>query len=102
MADILAFLASEDSVSSTLFLYEPELITQIAEILRHDDIDDITRASAITALDAFAHHSNKVPDVMAAIGPSVNHGILMTFFRNTVDRLLSSGEITSLATDGRC
>lgn len=76
---------SESQATSTLFLYEPDLITHIAELLHVDrDIPVVVQTAAVAALDALARYKNKVQEVLTAVNAGVNHGILMGLVRNMV------------------
>ncbi|KAF9475538.1 hypothetical protein BDN70DRAFT_996350 [Pholiota conissans] len=76
---------SESQATSALFLYEPDLISHIAELLQIDQaIPTIVQTAAIAALDALARYKNKVQEVLTAVNAGVNHGILMALVRNMV------------------
>ncbi|OCH84897.1 hypothetical protein OBBRIDRAFT_891524 [Obba rivulosa] len=76
---------TESQAQSTLFLYEPDLITHIAELLQLDrGVDVQVQTAAIYALDALARYKNKMQDVLTAVNAGVNHGILMALLRKTV------------------
>jgi E3 ubiquitin-protein ligase HUWE1 len=75
----------EAQAMSSLFLYEPDLIAHIAELLQLDRGISVTvQTAAIAALDALARYRNKVQEVLTAINAGVNHGILMALVRKTV------------------
>ncbi|KAF8973258.1 hypothetical protein BDZ97DRAFT_1912814 [Flammula alnicola] len=76
---------SESQATSALFLYEPDLVSHIAELLQVDQgVPVIVQTAAIAALDALARYKNKVQEVLTAVNAGVNHGILMTLVRNMV------------------
>ncbi|KIM40119.1 hypothetical protein M413DRAFT_446273 [Hebeloma cylindrosporum] len=76
---------SESQATSALFLYEPDLIAHIAELLHVDEgLPTIIQTAAIAALDALARYKNKVQEVLTAVNAGVNHGILMALVRNMV------------------
>jgi E3 ubiquitin-protein ligase HUWE1 len=76
---------SESQATAALFLYEPDLISHIAELLQIDQgIPTIVQTAAIAALDALARYKNKVQEVLTAVNAGVNHGILMALVRNMV------------------
>lgn len=76
---------SESQATSTLFLYEPDLIAHIAELLQSDKGVPIpVQTAAIAALDALARYKSKIQEVLTAVNAGVNHGILMTLVRNMV------------------
>lgn len=75
----------EAQAMSSLFLYEPDLIAHIAELLQLDHGVSVTvQTAAIAALDALARYRNKIQEVLTAINAGVNHGILMALVRKTV------------------
>jgi hypothetical protein len=55
-------------------------------------IGDTVLSAAVYAIDACAHHKNKLPEVIAALGANVNHGILISLFRDTTRRLTGGGD----------
>jgi E3 ubiquitin-protein ligase HUWE1 len=76
---------TEAQAMSSLFLYEPDLIVHIAEVLQIDRTVSVSiQTAAIGALDALARYRNKIQEVLAAVNAGVNHGILMTLVRKTV------------------
>jgi E3 ubiquitin-protein ligase HUWE1 len=77
-------LASEEAVKSTIFLYEPDLITQLAGLL--PSYDELA-TTAVIALDACSHHEGKMSEIMTALSANANHGTLMTLFRGIVVRI---------------
>ncbi|KAF9566753.1 hypothetical protein CPC08DRAFT_814629 [Agrocybe pediades] len=76
---------SESQASAALFLYEPDLIGHIAELLQVDQgIPVIIQTSAIAALDALARYKSKIQEVLTSVNAGVNHGILMALLRKMV------------------
>lgn len=76
---------NETQAMSSLFLYEPDLIPHIAELLQLDrEVSIATQTAAISALDALARYRNKIQEVLTAINAGVNHGILMALVRKTI------------------
>ncbi|TFK44714.1 hypothetical protein BDQ12DRAFT_730740 [Crucibulum laeve] len=76
---------SETQATSSLFLYEPDLIVHIAELLQVDQgIPIPVQTAALAALDSLARYRNKIQEVLTAVNAGVNHGILMALFRKTV------------------
>ncbi|EAU91398.2 Huwe1 protein [Coprinopsis cinerea okayama7 len=79
---------AESRASSTLFVYEPDLIIHIAELLQVDNGVPVgVQTAAIAALDALARYRNKLQEVLTAVNAAINHGILMGLFRKTVNDL---------------
>jgi len=75
----------ESQATSNLFLYEPDLIVHIAELLQIDrGIPVQVQTAAIAALDALARYRNRIQEVLTAVNAGVNHGILMALVRKTV------------------
>lgn len=76
---------SESQATSALFLYEPDLVAHVAELLQVDQgIPIPVQTAAIAALDALARYKNKVQEVLTAVNAGVNHGILMALVRTMV------------------
>ncbi|KAJ7188201.1 hypothetical protein C8R46DRAFT_1341056 [Mycena filopes] len=74
----------ETQATSSLFLYEPDLINHIAELLQIDkDVPVSVQTAAIAALDALAHYRTRIQEVLTSINAGVNHGILMALIRKT-------------------
>jgi E3 ubiquitin-protein ligase HUWE1 len=75
----------EAQTASALFLYEPDLIPHVAELLALDrNVPIAVQTAAVATLDAMARYRNKVQDVLAAVNAGVNHGTLMALLRKTV------------------
>ncbi|KAJ8481173.1 hypothetical protein ONZ45_g15389 [Pleurotus djamor] len=71
--------------TSSLFLYEPDVINHIAELLQSDaDVSIPVQTAAIAALDALSRYRNKTQEILTAVNAGVNHGILMALVRKTV------------------
>ena len=78
----------ESVAFSTLFLYEPDVVQHVAELLQLDSgIGVQVQTAAIAALDGMARYRNKVQDVLTAVNAGVNHGILMALLRKTVGEI---------------
>ena len=78
----------EQTTFNSLFLYEPDLVHHIAELLQLDrGIDIQVQTAAVYALDAVGRYRNKVQDVLTAVNAGVNHGILMALLRKTIGEL---------------
>ncbi|KAF8135467.1 hypothetical protein EV363DRAFT_1395968 [Boletus edulis] len=76
---------SENQAASSLFLYEPDLTTHIAELLQLDrGISSAVQTAAIAALDSIARYRSRIQEVLGAINAGVNHGILMSLLRKTI------------------
>ena len=85
---IFAHTTTETTAQSKLFLYEPELIPQLAELVHPDRAVPIEiQAAAFYALDAIAKFKSKLGEVASALNASVSHGILMYVMRRTVNDL---------------
>ena len=75
----------ETQTASALFLYEPDLIPHVAELLVLDrNVPIAVQTAAVATLDAMARYRTKVQDVLAAVNAGVNHGTLMALLRKTV------------------
>lgn len=75
----------EAQATASLFLYEPDLIAHIAELLQIDsDIPVRVQTAAVAALDSLARYRSRNQEVLTAVNAGVNHGILMALVRKTV------------------
>ncbi|KAI9511134.1 hypothetical protein F5148DRAFT_1373973 [Russula earlei] len=75
----------EAQTASSIFLYEPDLIPHVAELLALDrNVPISVQTVAVAALDAMARYRTRVQDVLAAVNAGVNHGTLMALLRKTV------------------
>lgn len=80
----------EASATTSLFLYEPELVAHAAELLRTDrGVPMDIQTAAIAALDGVSRYRGKIHEVLTAVNAGVNHGLLMALFRKTVTELAS-------------
>ena len=78
----------ESEAQSAFFIYEPDIISEIAALLQPENcIPIIIQTAAIAALDGFARYRNKTSEVLSATNAGVTHGILMTLVRRLVHDL---------------
>ncbi|KAJ3575128.1 hypothetical protein NP233_g1305 [Leucocoprinus birnbaumii] len=83
---IYAHTHSESQTTSSFFLYEPDLISSVAELLHVEyDVPVSVQTAALAVLDAFTRYRNRCQEVLTAVNAGVNHGILMALFRKTVN-----------------
>src|ERR1700722_17734421 len=76
---------NETQATSSLFLYEPDLIVNLADLLQLDrGVSIAVQTAALAALDALARYRIKIHEVLTAVNAGVNHGILMALVRKTV------------------
>lgn len=81
-------LVPESVAQTDLFLYEPDIVQHIAQLV-HIDVGvtyDI-QAAAIFALDALSRYRSRIAEVISAVNASANHGVLMSLFRNMTVKL---------------
>ncbi|KAJ9117613.1 hypothetical protein QFC22_004463 [Naganishia vaughanmartiniae] len=82
------YLSPEEKAQSELFLYEPNMIAQLADLVNpNSHVSDRLIAPAFMALDACAHYRYKVTEVVTALNANVAHGILMNSYREVIRRL---------------
>ncbi|KAJ9092936.1 hypothetical protein QFC21_006648 [Naganishia friedmannii] len=82
------YLSPEDKAQSELFLYEPNMVAQLADLVNpNSHVSDRIIAPAFMALDACAHYRYKVTEVVTALNANVAHGILMNSYREVIKRL---------------
>ena len=86
---VFAHAQKENVAQTKVFLYEPELITQLAELLHPDQtgVPSEVQAAALYALEAFARYKGKTSEVASALNASVSHGVLMQLIRRTATDL---------------
>ncbi|KAG8936847.1 hypothetical protein FRC02_010709 [Tulasnella sp. 418] len=79
---------SESQAMTTLFLYDPELVNHVAELIHPDrDIDLTVQIAALVALDGLGRYRTKVLEVLGAVNAGVSHGILLSQLRRTAVHL---------------
>ncbi|ORY22745.1 hypothetical protein LY90DRAFT_675786 [Neocallimastix californiae] len=81
-------MVEEEVATSKVFVYEPDLISNIAEILQSDDPNTYGIQTAIlSVLDGIIRYKSKNTFVLAAINSSTNYGILSYIFRKVIKNL---------------
>ncbi|CAK9787037.1 hypothetical protein CC85DRAFT_263373 [Cutaneotrichosporon oleaginosum] len=84
--------ADEDQVASDIFLRDPELVSDLTELLAVDDcIGENVVASTILALDAASHHRH---DVLSSIGAHAGHGVIMSLLRSVASKLVANEHVS--------
>lgn len=85
----------ESQASSSLFLYEPDMIPHMAELLHVDKgISIDVQTAAIAALDSLARYRGKIQEILTAVNAGVNHGVLMALLRKTVSDIANPESTT--------
>lgn len=86
-------MVQEELSMSTIFLYETSLVQQLSDIMvPNRGVGDWVLSAALYAMDACAHHRQKLSEVLSTIGANVSHGILISSFRDIVSRLNTGAE----------
>lgn len=66
-----------------MFLHEPDIISQISELLPPSrDIGDEVRSAGLLVFDAMTHHKSRYAEIFAALNVNANYGVLMTLLRS--------------------
>eukprot|EP00842_Homolaphlyctis_polyrhiza_P000338 jgi/Hompol1/1304/HPOL_002679-RA len=87
---ILTSLISEDQAQLKLFLYEPDLVQRIVELMSTaTSYDEFTMAAATSAVTSIAAYRNRLNDVFAALNVSANHGPLIQALRHIAKNIES-------------
>lgn len=87
----------EHNAQLKVFLYEPELIPQLAELVHPERAVPIeVKSAALYALEAFARYKGKTAEVASALNASVSHGVLMEAVRKTAADLDSDSRTCAL------
>ncbi|KAF1799301.1 hypothetical protein FB192DRAFT_1285399, partial [Mucor lusitanicus] len=78
----IAHTMSETIAQNRVFIYEPHLVSQIAQLVSYDNSVPVDiQTYALYALDGIARHRTKVTEVLAAFNASANHGVLLHILR---------------------
>ena len=77
------FYSASAALENTIFLYEPDLVSKVAEFI---PLSDPICAAALSTLDALMRHKTKVSEVLTAIGINLNHGPLFTVLRQIANQ----------------
>ena len=89
---IVVLLTTEDAFYSTLYLSEPDLVAQIAELLvPNPAIGDQVTTAAVLVLHAFSHHHSTAAQVLTAVNANIHHGALLSLFRRIAKDLKTGG-----------
>lgn len=79
---IMSHTVSEAMAQNRVFMYEPNLITNLADLIHPEKHAPLTvQAAALYALDAIARHRSKLSEVLTAVNASANHGTLLFILR---------------------
>ncbi|KAI8362820.1 hypothetical protein BD560DRAFT_448756 [Blakeslea trispora] len=84
---IMAHTMSETIAQNRVFIYEPHLVPQIAQLVSYNNNNNIpidVQTYALYALDGIARHRAKVTEVLATFNASANHGVLLHILRQLV------------------
>ncbi|PWN38380.1 uncharacterized protein FA14DRAFT_159977, partial [Meira miltonrushii] len=83
-----AHITSENTASTQLFLYEPDIVSRLAALVKPEhDLPQSIVAGALYALDALGRYRSKLNEVLSSLSASVNHGVLMQVLRAVIDDL---------------
>lgn len=83
-----AHITSENTASTQLFLYEPDIVSRLAALVKPEhDLPQNIVAGALYALDALGRYRSKLNEVLSSLSASVNHGVLMQVLRAIIDDL---------------
>jgi E3 ubiquitin-protein ligase HUWE1 len=79
---ILPSVTSDTVIQTRLFVYEPDLVARITDLVHPErGISAKLRAAGLHALEGIARTRSKLNEVMAAVNVTVSHGILMQLLR---------------------
>lgn len=95
-------VVNEDVAQTELFLHEPTIVGQLAELVQPSSrVGDSIVTAALLVDDACLRYRTKVTEVFSSLNANVAHGILMTFFRDLIKRLgTDEGESRSVEAPG--
>lgn len=90
---IMGHVVQESIANSDFFFYEPDIVSQIAELLHPDKSVPIdVQASAFYALDGLGRYRGKLMEILTALGAAANHGILLAVMRNVASHMNSDDD----------
>ncbi|OZJ01676.1 hypothetical protein BZG36_05393, partial [Bifiguratus adelaidae] len=79
---IMAHVVSESQAQSSVFMYEPDLISQIADVIHPESKVPLdVQTAALYALDGLARHRSKTSEILTSLNASANHGTLLYLLR---------------------
>lgn len=82
-------IQSDESQISTLFIYNPEIIPQLVDLIPFDKgAGFAAQAGALMCLESLAKSRPTMADVLTGLNANVNHGVLFTLIKGTVKRLV--------------
>ncbi|KAI8808084.1 hypothetical protein BJ742DRAFT_290342 [Cladochytrium replicatum] len=91
---VVVNLIGEDVAQTKIFLYEPDLIQKLADLLHSDSERSQTNRStyeletaALYALDNISRYRGKLGEVLTTVNASATHGILMFIVRRVITKL---------------
>jgi E3 ubiquitin-protein ligase HUWE1 len=89
---ILTNMYNEDLMNKKIFLFEPDLISKLSQLLVLDfaEFPNIHFA-ALSLLDSLSHYRGKLNEVMATVGASANHGYLISMLRKIIETFEKNG-----------
>jgi E3 ubiquitin-protein ligase HUWE1 len=89
---ILFNIHSEDLLQKKIFVFEPNLIAKLVELLSLNDTNfKEIQISILHLIESAAQHRGKLTEVLQSLNVSINHGYLLT----TVKSVLNSFELQS-------
>ncbi|KAG2231174.1 hypothetical protein INT48_002955 [Thamnidium elegans] len=81
---IMSHAISEVTAQNKVFIYEPYLISQLAELISpENNVHPDIQTFVLYALDGITRHRNKLSEVLTAVNASANHGTMMQILRKT-------------------
>ncbi|EIW71937.1 hypothetical protein TREMEDRAFT_70589 [Tremella mesenterica DSM 1558] len=87
------YYTPEQAVQSTVFLYEPRLVSQLVDLVRaYTPSTAKVTTSALLLLDACAHHRSRASEVCGYVSGSTSRGALITLLRHITSDLSAGDE----------
>ncbi|CAG8766933.1 5759_t:CDS:2, partial [Acaulospora morrowiae] len=82
---IMAHVIPEQVAQPKLFLYEPDIVSNLAELVHPDrNVPFDIQTVSFFALDGISRYRSKLGEVLTAINASANHGILLYVLRRVI------------------
>ena len=84
----LAHTMNEGEAQNSLFIYEPELVAHIAELIHPNrNISVDIQTAVVATLDGLSRYRSKTGEVLAAVNAGATHGTLMGLMWRTITHL---------------
>ncbi|RKP21053.1 hypothetical protein ROZALSC1DRAFT_11927, partial [Rozella allomycis CSF55] len=79
---ILGYVVTEEIANNSIFLYEPNIIKELPDLLDPErKVNWELRTAAVHALDGLGRYKNRFQEVLSGLNVSANHGVITFIFK---------------------